>query len=294
MNVHSLFSNRNESDDSDDNNNNRYVGGVSSRGGGSGLAVEPNTSDQPDSNSILSAIRANAEEAGNTGTGGGAASAPPRRTITMYRSSFTVDNGPERRLDDPSNAEFLKDLARGIVPRELQEDRDGSDGESGSGSGSGGETTVGLIDKRQMEYADDAAARSASGGGGGAGGAGSSQPSSFSSFTGEGQSLGTSSTTATGGVITPSTTTNEQPPPLDESSPKTMIQVRLLNGKRLRITINKSSTIATLVQHVNVSGDAGTDPYVLSAGFPPKILDDLNRTIEECGLAGSQVIQKKA
>lgn len=35
MNVHGLFSNRdNESSDDSDNDNNRYVGGVSARGGG--------------------------------------------------------------------------------------------------------------------------------------------------------------------------------------------------------------------------------------------------------------------
>ena len=45
---------------------------------------------------------------------------------------------------------------------------------------------------------------------------------------------------------------------------------------------------------VNASGDAGTVEYVLSAGFPPKVLEDLGRTVEECGLCGSQVVQKKA
>eukprot|EP00553_Chaetoceros_curvisetus_P000156 CAMPEP_0204626372 /NCGR_PEP_ID=MMETSP0717-20131115/12081_1 /ASSEMBLY_ACC=CAM_ASM_000666 /TAXON_ID=230516 /ORGANISM="Chaetoceros curvisetus" /LENGTH=237 /DNA_ID=CAMNT_0051642307 /DNA_START=112 /DNA_END=826 /DNA_ORIENTATION=- len=231
----------------------------------SGLAVEPNTAD-PDS--LLSSIRANAEAADASSSSGGA---PPRRTITMYRSSFTVDNGPERRLDDPSNAEFLKDLARGIVPRELQ------------GEAEGGEATVGLVDKRKMEYCDDRD---------GAGRNQTSEP-SFSSFTGEGQSLGGGVTAAAGGVITPSSDT-EAPPEVDESSPKTMIQVRLLNGKRLRITINKNAKLTVLVQHINASGDAGEENYVLSAGFPPKILEDLEMTVEATGLAGSQVIQKKA
>ncbi len=33
--------------------------------------------------------------------------------ITMYRSGFTVDDGPYRRLDDPANAPFLENLASG-------------------------------------------------------------------------------------------------------------------------------------------------------------------------------------
>ncbi len=33
--------------------------------------------------------------------------------ITMYRSGFTVDDGPYRRLDDPANAPFLDNLGNG-------------------------------------------------------------------------------------------------------------------------------------------------------------------------------------
>jgi hypothetical protein len=54
-----------------------------------------------------------------------AAQGEVRRTITMYPSGFTVDNGPHRQLSDPSNAEFLTALARGMVPRELHEGGDG-------------------------------------------------------------------------------------------------------------------------------------------------------------------------
>lgn len=268
MNVHGLFTNRSDSDQDDDNSNNRYVGGVSVRGGGSGLAVEPNTSEP----SILNAIRANATEESSSEAAASASSDNPRRTITLYRSSFSIDDGPERRLDDPANASFLKDLAKGVVPKELQND-----------AAVGGEATVGLIDKRQMEYSDDPSR-----------GNGGLQSSNFTSFAGEGQSLGGESTLVnSNGVITPSASMSS-PPPLDDSSPKTIVQVRLLCGKRLRIEINKSSKILVLVQHMNESGQAGTEDYILSSGFPPKTLDDLEKSIEECGLAGSQVIQKKA
>lgn len=61
--------------------------------------------------SLLTA--ANACRGGGGGGGGGAAA--PARTITMYIGGFTVDDGPFRRLDDPANKEFLKDLANGCV-----------------------------------------------------------------------------------------------------------------------------------------------------------------------------------
>ncbi len=48
--------------------------------------------------------------------GGGGGAAAPARTITMYIGGFTVDDGPFRRLDDPANKDFLKDLANGCVP----------------------------------------------------------------------------------------------------------------------------------------------------------------------------------
>lgn len=277
-NVHGLHSNRDDESDDSDNKDNRYVGGVSARGGGSGLAVEPNNQEGQTAasarDSILSSIRANASEA----TADEIAQPPSeRRTIILYQSSFVVDNGPERRLDDPNNAEFLRDLARGVVPKELQE---------------GGDVAVGLIDKRQMEYGDDTAR---GGSGPGSGSASASAARAARSFTGEGQSLGGSSVvnSDSGGVIKPSSA-SASTPAVDESKPTTVIQIRLLNGKRLRVKINKCATILVLVEHINASGDAGEVDYVLSAGFPPKILEDLNLTIEECGLAGSQVIQKKA
>lgn len=257
-NVHGLFSNRDEEEN--DNTNSRYVGGVSSQGGGSGLAVEPDTND---ASNLMSAIRNNAEDGS-----AGEESERPARTIVLYRSGFTVDNGPLRRLDDPNNSEFLRDLAKGIVPRELQE--------GGSSEGK----TVGLVDKRYMEYEDDNAA-------------GASAAQRTPSFHGEGQSLGSTAAAPEGGIIDPATTSSAEFT-VDESNPTTVIQVRLLNGKRLKVKINVSASILQLVHHIQASGDAGEESYVLSAGFPPKILDDLNKSIDESGLKGSQIIQKKA
>jgi UBX domain-containing protein 1 len=175
-----------------------------------------------------------------------------------------------RRLDDPSNAEFLRDLAKGVVPKELQSDDQME-----------GDRTVGLIDKRHLEHeADDSAP--------------APPP---ASFTGEGQSLGGSLPAVSGGVVSPPSEGQAQAtsePMVDEGKPVTMIQVRLLNGKRLRVKINVDATVGDLVLFVNASGDAGQEDYVLSAGFPPKILEDLEKTVGEVGLQGSQVIQKKA
>ena len=112
--------NGDDSDDSDDGHaNDRYVGGVDSRGGGSGLAVVP---PPPSSSDAIFGLA----EAGGEGVESSSSSASAaRRTITMYRSGFTVDAGPHRRLDDPANAEFLTSLARGRIPRELSREEGG-------------------------------------------------------------------------------------------------------------------------------------------------------------------------
>lgn len=204
---------------------------------------------------------------------------PIQRRITLYRSGFTVDDGPLRRLDDPNNSEFLKSLARGLTPQELKDDANG------------GNAVVGLVDKRRMEYEEDrdrggtAEMETNTGGG-------------FQSFTGVGQSLGGLSSseggdaTAHDGIISGSVAA--APPEFDESRPSTMIQIRLLNGKRLKVKVNCDSPASVLSQHINSSGDGGSEDYVLSSGYPPRILDNLSISVEEAGLKGAQVIQKKA
>lgn len=134
----------------------------------------------------------------------------PRRTITMYRNGFVVDDGPYRRLEDSENAEFLKSLAQGRTPRELVEDN-------------GGDVTVGLVDRRNEDYVE-----------------------TFRSFSGAGTSLGASTGSDNAdGVIDPSTLPSS-PPENDDSKPTTSIQVKLLTGQRKVIKISTHATVATL------------------------------------------------
>lgn len=268
-NIHGLHDNAAADSDSDDSkkNDNRYVGGVDSRGGGSGLAVVPNTNDGNNNDAASSIFnRASAESSSGGGGGGSGGGGEVRRTITMYRSGFTVDGGPYRRLDDPNNAEFLTSMARGMVPRELSEDGDG-------------DVAVGLVDKRGEEY-DPSKHGTGSGSGG------------FQSFSGEGQSLASSGTasTSTGGVIDPNSAGTPQT--LDESKPSTSIAIRLLNGKRIVVKVNLDSPVSELGQHIGTQ--AGEDSYVLTSGYPPATIDDLSKSVEEAGLKGAQVVLKKA
>lgn len=290
-NIHGLHSFRNDNNNNRDNSdsdddggtNDRYVGGVDARGGGSGLAVLPNPDD---ANAASDAIFNLAGPSSGSG-GGSSEGGETRRTITMYRSGFTVDNGPYRRLNDQSNAEFLTSLARGMIPRELSQEA--------AETGSEGEVMVGLVDRRAEEYDPEKHGKERAAGSGDANGGGSQ----FHSFSGEGQSLGASSASAssaaasTNGVINPTSQVNSTTPsPVDPSRPSTSIAIRLLNGKRLVVKINLDQPVSSLGQHIG--SQAGQESYVLTSGFPPRVLEDLGVTVEVAGLKGAQVVLKKA
>lgn len=152
-------------------------------------------------------------------------------------------------MDDPANRDFLRALAAGRTPQELSEQNEN--------------VVVGLIDKRDQEYVE-----------------------TFQSFSGAGESLGSSqsSTSATTSVFATLVPT----PELDASQPSTSIAVRLLNGKRKIVKINLSSSVAQLASAIGEE-----TPFRLVSGFPPAPLE-ANKTIEEAGLKGAQVSVQKA
>ena len=148
----------------------------------------------------------------------------------MYRSGFTVDNGPYRRLGDESNAEFLTSLARGLVPRELQEEGEG-------------EVIVGLVDRRGEEYDPEKHGREDYGADGSGGG------DAFQSFSGEGQSLGgavASTSSLVGGVIDPTHPNNTlSPPPVDPSSPPEQHPARTHPAPSAKTWLGRATASAT-------------------------------------------------
>jgi UBX domain-containing protein 1 len=229
------------------------------------LAVEPSPHDRD----AIFSIADNSNATDDTDEAA-AEHTTPRRTITMYRNGFQVDDGPYRRLDDPENADFLRSLAMGRTPRELVTEHDQQ--EEGHHN-----VTVNLLDKRTEEYVE-----------------------TFRSFSGTGTSLGTSSSSTTdnntigvfepssssSSVLLPSTTTTQV---VDTSRPFTSIQVKLLNGTKQVVKINLQSTVGTLASMLNAD-----EPFRLVTGFPPQPLVNPDATIEESGLKGAQVMMKKA
>jgi UBX domain-containing protein 1 len=83
---------------------------------------------------------------------------------------------------------------------------------------------------------------------------------------------------------------------LDAAAPTTVVALRLLDGSRVRATLNLSHTVAELRAHIATlpGGGGGLAPYMLLAGFPPKPLLDDAATVEAAGLKGAQITQKSA
>lgn len=286
-NIRGLYDDAKEEDADDQRRrdaNNRYVGGTDGRGGGSGLAVLPNNAEEDDdaeggaSDAIFNiAEHAGRSEAANDDDDSNAGGATTRRTITMYRDGFLVDDGPYRRLDDPANAEFLRYLARGQTPRELL-----ASVEEGTGPRTGtGNITVGLVDKRKEDYVE-----------------------TFRSFSGGGTTLGTSttlSTAATGGDTAAATGIYDPTavvPPADAAGPgdTTSIAVRLLDGKRIVLKVRLDGTLADLAARiVQQAPIRPSQPFRLVSGFPPTpIPHPPTASIRAAGLQGAQIQLQKA
>lgn len=114
-------------------------------------------------------------------------------------------------------------------------------------------------------------------------------PPAYVAYSGSGHSIGAAA--AQDGAVVESTGVDL--PVVDDSKPKTTIAVRLHTGKRMRASLNHSHTLRHLQALIQAEG-AGEIPYILMAGFPPSQITNFDQTVEEAGLCGSQVTQKKA
>ncbi|XP_075670887.1 plant UBX domain-containing protein 4-like [Castanea sativa] len=189
-------------------------------------------------------------------------------TITFWSNGFSVNDGPLRRFDDPENASFLESIKNSDCPKELEPaDRRTS-------------VHVELL-RRDENYPEPVKSHVA--------------------FHGVGRTLGSSTSTTTPAVSEPTvsaTPLNTAPLPLtglvvDESSPSTSIQLRLADGTRMVSRFNHHHTIREIRNFIDALRPGGVTTYqLLTMGFPPKQLTDLDQTIEQAGIANSVVIQK--
>ncbi|KAL1220603.1 Plant UBX domain-containing protein 5 [Cardamine amara subsp. amara] len=187
-------------------------------------------------------------------------------TITFWRNGFTVDDGPLRRFDDPENATFMESIARSECPREL-EPADRSI-----------RVHVDLV-RREEDFKEP--------------------PKPKNPFQGVGRTLGASGSGSSSAAVEPSAAPmNTAPTPtrglvVDQTAPTTSVQLRLADGTRLVSRFNSHHTVRDVRGFIDASRPGGSKEYqLLTMGFPPKQLTDLDQTIEQAGIANSVVIQK--
>jgi UBX domain-containing protein 1 len=183
--------------------------------------------------------------------------------ITIYSNGFMIGNGPFRDINDPKNAAFIKDLKNGDVPKEmikLCQEEWGADIDS---------VNVQLSDHSSEVYTPP-------------------KP-KFSFAESKGQSLGSASGSTTN--LEAFQTLTPQPLNIDNSQPTGTIQIALADRRRLRETVNHTTTVRDIYRHILYLTNAATR-FELVAGFPPKVLSDPNVTVKDAGIIGAQIQQR--
>jgi UBX domain-containing protein 1 len=186
--------------------------------------------------------------------------------ITFYKEGFTVDNGELRLYQNPKNKDFLEAINKGYVPNEVKN----------LSTNKNSLIDVHLIDKKSENYKPP--------------------EKKFKAFEGGGRSLASSSSSKSSSSSSSNdnvSSTNQNLPKyeLDESKPKTSIQIRLADGSKKVGKFNLNHTIGTIRQYI-ISMQGNQQPFDLMIPFPRKVLQDNSQTIEEAGLKGASIVQQ--
>lgn len=244
-----------------------YAGGIGNSGGGSGLNVVDPVNDQSANvfDQLVNKARANTTERDPTRM--------ETIKITLYKGGFTINDGVFRNENEPENVRFMEELTAGYIPKELLTQEKSLDGILKPPKQHIG---IDIEDKRDSVYVAPA----------------------YVAFSGTGNSLASSSSTDSSTVVTLSlieqwkqTHSNLV---VDNSKPTTTLQLRSMNGKRLRIQANTTNTVSQLIVLIESQLNS-TSPYILSAGYPPSDLklSQFEETLEKLSLLNTSIIQKK-
>ncbi|KAK8382911.1 hypothetical protein O3P69_011460 [Scylla paramamosain] len=199
-------------------------------------------------------------------------------SLKMWRTGFTVDDGPLRAYEDPGNAEFLNSIRRSEVPLELiREAR-------------GGEVYISMADHRHEDYVPPKV--------------------TLKAFSGAGHTLGSlvptvvgqSDKGASGGASSQAAPTQDSKTlqknaqeglKVDESQPVTSIQLRMPDGSRLVARVNHTHTVGDIRHFVQTAQPAYiTTDFGLMTTFPYAELTNLAQTVSEAKLLNSAIVVK--
>ncbi|XP_056646168.1 NSFL1 cofactor p47-like [Diorhabda sublineata] len=187
--------------------------------------------------------------------------APSEVALRLWKNGFSVNDGTLRLYTDPANKEFLEDIRKGKIPKELRK------GTS--------EIHLAMEDRRTEVY---------------------KPPKTSNAFQGQGYTLGSPTPTVVGTCSDEDKTNYEvkarEQLKLDNSKPTTSLQIRLADGSRLVAQFNHEHTVAEIRAYIQVARpEYQNQPFNLMSSYPPKILDD-TQTIADAALLNSAIMQK--
>ena len=172
--------------------------------------------------------------------------------LTLYKNGFILDNGEFRNKNEPANKKFMEEVERGYIPDELVKK---------------GITDLGIEmdDHRDENYEPP------------------KEEKKFQAFTGLGKSI--SSVNTQGLHIDKNVSSN-----VDRTRPTCKVNIRLFNGEVVSEDFNLNQTLRDVFNFVKRK--SGSNNFSLLDGFPPRPLNDYNKTIQELHLEGSLLTQR--
>jgi len=195
---------------------------------------------------------------------------PPKQfIIKMWQNGFSInEDGELRSYKDPANRSFLASVMSGRIPNELVEEAEN------------GEVHVDIEDHKEEEYQKPKGA------------------SGVKAFSGTGHTLG---------GISPAV--SSAPPPVSVEDSHSLeakaqdelkvndgqavatVQIRLHDGKTMKVKLNHSHTVADLRRFVlTARPDLAGRSFSLRTSFPSKELDSDDMNIKDAGLIGAAVL----
>jgi len=199
--------------------------------------------------------------------------APRSVTLKLWKTGFSLDEGPVRDYHNPSNKEFLEYIKRGEVPLELIREARGR------------EVHLQMEDHRTEEFI--------------------SKKSRFQAFRGEGHALGNptpdvvSSVPSTAGAAAAPVDLNtaESNAKTDlnvqESEPTTNVQIRLADGSRLIGHFNHTHTIGHIRQYIRTARPQySNQSFALLTTYPSRELGDDLVNLKDASLLNATIMQR--
>jgi len=193
---------------------------------------------------------------------------PREFALKMWQNGFSIDDGALRAYNDQENREFLNDVMRGRIPRELVREA------------RGGEVMVNMEDHKDRPYEAPKV---------------KTKP-----FQGSGNVLGSiapavaSATQASSSAGSPalSEADAQKKVNVDSSKPMTTLQVRLSSGGRLVVKMNESNTISDLRRYIRLVKPEAPVNFSLHTTFPNKELTDDSASLKDAGVLGAAILMR--